>query len=290
MNAWNPRSGTFRVPDFSATGKTQLLNRTFGQWLGYQIQSSVTYADDLTTPKIYVGSDIGSIYCLDATNLTRTLSVFTAGGNIPCSASIWEGKLYVGTTEGKLYCFDDSPSVDFSINAAADKGVEMWNNETITIGGRLTSNPKEMLWTPSLTVATEGVYVPVESAYHPGIPNATIIISVNKPDMNSVNYTGTTDKLGNFHVSFQPNTIGDWGWVAFYEGKVMSRLTYNAAFTEFNSFKVVSPTSQVTPPDGNENGTTQPGIPMEYVYAAIAVVAIAIIAIGAYVYTKKNKK
>jgi outer membrane protein assembly factor BamB len=99
MDAKNPNStGLINpVPDFVYTNRRS-GNRTWAAWVGYQIQGSVAYADDLTGAKIYVGSDIGSIYCLNANDGT-TYSVYTAGGNVPCSPAVWEGKMYVGTTE-----------------------------------------------------------------------------------------------------------------------------------------------------------------------------------------------
>jgi len=67
-----------------------------------------------------------------------------------------DGKLYIGGVDRNVYCFDDSPIVDFGLWAAASKGTEMWNNETLTVGGQLTSNPNEMTW--------EGtVYIPVRA-------------------------------------------------------------------------------------------------------------------------------
>jgi hypothetical protein len=281
-----------------------------GAWLGYQIQSSVAYADDLTGAKIYIGCDIGSIYCLDATDLS-TLSVYTVGANVPCSPSIWDGKLYCGADNGCVYCFDDSPTVDFSLWAAADKGQEMWNNETITIGGQLTSNPDMLVWNYD-TLS----YEPQPSEYSPPLPNANIQISLTKPDGTDLTLNATTDKNGFFTASYVPSDVGDWGWVAYYEGKRTVGLTYNEAYSNWNTISVVAapgsstpqttqtPTSTTTTtatPEITQTTTTTPqstvepttttnnGLPMEYIYAIIAVIVIVVIAVGAYVYTKQKK-
>ncbi len=321
-NALRPNStGTvYPVPDFVYTQR-RTGSAIWASWVGYQIQGSVTYADDLTGSKIYVGSDIGSIYCFNATGPTfsngtglpnataSTWSVFTAGGNVPCSPSIWEGKMYIGTTEGILYCFDDSPMVDFSMHAAANKGESMWNNETISIGGRLTANPMMSVWNYDTHT-----FLPEASEYHPGLSNATIVVSFSKPDGTGLNVTATTDKNGDFVVSYSPKEVGNWGWVAFYEGKRTVGLTYNPVYNQFNTINVVAapssqpvatptptpivtvaPTATPTPtqtasPEATATPTQSAGFPIEYVYAIVAVIVIVIAAIAAYVFVKGKKK
>jgi hypothetical protein len=101
----------------------------------------------------------------------------------------------------------------------------------------------------------------------------------------------TADNIGNFEVSFQPNVVGDWGWVAFYPGEQKSYINYPAANCEFNTIKVTAPpTDGTTSPGGNGGGTVTQGIPMDYVYAAVAVIVIVAVAIGAYAYTKSKKE
>ncbi|MCW4010739.1 MAG: PQQ-binding-like beta-propeller repeat protein, partial [Candidatus Bathyarchaeota archaeon] len=253
MDVDHPGAGPVAVADFSYTNRI-LGNRTWSTWVGYQIQSSAAYADDLSGAKVYIGSDIGSIYCLDATN-GNTHSVFTAGGNVPCSPSIWEGKMYIGTTEGIMYCFDDSPTVDFNLFAAANKGEVMWNNETITIGGRLTANPMELVW-------EDGAYVPYASYYHPGLPNAEVQLSLAKPDGTSQIVTATTNQTGYFTFNYNPTTAGEWGWVIYYAGERTVGLTYNEAYGEYNYINVVAApnsTPQTTAsPTAAPTGTTEP--------------------------------
>ena len=105
----------------------------------------VTYADDIRGAKVYVGSDVGSVTCLNASN-GAPISAYQTGANVEGSPTLWEGKLYIGSTDKNVYCFDDLPTVGFNIYAEANKGGEMWNNETITIGGQLLSNPDEITW------------------------------------------------------------------------------------------------------------------------------------------------
>jgi outer membrane protein assembly factor BamB len=283
MDAANPNfTGTvYPVPDFNQRNRRG-GSRIWSAWLGYQIQGSVGYADDPTGAKIYAGSDIGSMYALKAEDGT-TLSVFTVGGNVPASPTVWDGKMYCGCTDGKMYCFDDSPVVSMDINAAADKGAAMWNNETLTIGGRLTSNPTMKVWSYG-TENVSGAYVPAASEYHPGIPNATVLVSLTKPDMTSVNLTATTDNKGYFTFSYSPTDVGEWGWVAYYEGIRRVGISYTEAYGEWTPFTVASPTAS----SGGEEPQPTAGFPMEYVYVAIAVIVIVLVAIGAYMFLKRK--
>jgi outer membrane protein assembly factor BamB len=282
MNAMDPTSGPYEVPDFGF-GARMAGNRTWGQWLGYQIQSSVAYADDITSPKIYVGSDIGSVYCLDPSD-GSTFSVFTAGANVPCSPAIWEGKLYVGSVDGNVYCFDDSPTLSTSIYADSDKGAKMWNNETITICGRLVGNPDELVW----EMASD-TYVPVDSELHPGLPDAEIKLSFTKPDDSDVALTTTADKHGFFNFSYNPTDVGEWGWVVYYDGEQKPRITYEIAYGKWNTVTVTSPTTSNGEPTNGEEPPPE-GIPTEYIYAIVAIIAIIIIAVAAYAYMKRGKK
>lgn len=287
-NATKPNSGNVALGDFGLGASTPRLsgNRTWAQWLGYQISSSAAYADDPTGPKVYIGSDIGSLYALDAAT-GKTLSVFTAGANIPSSPAIWDGKLYAAAVNGNVYCFDDSPVVDTKIYADSSKGTTMWNTETLTIGGRLYSTPMELVWTD------DEYYLPVTSSKTPGLPNTNVIICFDRPDGSTFNLTTTTNKQGDFTVNYNPTQLGQWGWVAFYEGKSTDGLTYNSAYTEYYPLLVTSPSGEPNPTSPTatdtptENGDT--AFPMEYVYAIVAVVVIAIIAAVAYLFLKGKK-
>jgi hypothetical protein len=125
----------------------------------------------------------------------------------------------------------------------------------------------------------------------------------------------TTDKNGFFSASYVPTEVGEWGWVAYYEGKRTIGYTYNEAYSNWNTISVVaapnggsSPTETSTPtqpptaspevtqaPTATVEPTTEPttttnsGLPMEYIYAIVAVVVIVVIAVGAYAYTKRKK-
>lgn len=275
-DASNPNSGNYTVADFGQMfGARRAGNRTWGQWLGYQISSSVAYADDIRGPKLYVGCDIGSVTALNAAN-GKSLSTYVTSGNVPSSPAIWDGKVYIGSDEGKVYCFDDAPTVTISISSEFTKGAKIWSNTSVTIRGRLCAIPDEMTWD-----FDKSAYVPVPSDLRPGIPNATIHITVIKPDMTTVNMTATTDKHGFFEVSYMPEVTGWQAWVAWYDGEVKPGITYGPFCTEDYWFEVVSPPTQ-------EKGTPSGGIPAEYTYAIIIIIALIIVVIAAYLFKKKK--
>jgi outer membrane protein assembly factor BamB len=259
----------FYASAFNATDGTNIWR----QWLGYEGFSSMAYADDPRGAKVYIGSDVYSITCLNASD-GEVLSVYTTGANVHSSPTIYEGKIYVGSADGYVYCFDDSPSVTISILAEPDKGAQMWSNETMTICGQLRA------------VQTNN---DTGAVFYPGIMDEKVLVTLIDPDLNQIDLTATTDMDGNFEVSYSPTKKGSWSWMAWYEGKDFMSHSYSEAYGEAHFVEVVSPPTE-EPSNGNgEEPPPEEGIPMEYVYAIVAVIAIAIIAVAAYIYMKRKK-
>jgi outer membrane protein assembly factor BamB len=254
-----------------------VANRTWAQWIGYQILSSLAYADDLRGPKVYLGSDVCSISCLSAID-GSPISVYRAKANVDSSPAIWNGKMYVGSVDRRVYCFDDAPTLSTSIWAESNKGAEMWNTETIEISGQLLGNPKELTWDGT-------VYVPVESDLHPGLANAEVKMSLTKPDGTDVSLTTTTDEKGNFAFSYSPTEVGNWGWVVYYDGEMKPSITYDVAYGEWNPISV---NSQSGTPSGDGEEPPPAALPMEVVYAVIAVIIIVVVVFLAYFFLKRK--
>jgi outer membrane protein assembly factor BamB len=252
--------------------------KVWNQWLGHEVYSSPAYANDIRTPRFYVGSNTYSITCFNATaaflgEADAVMGVYTTESHIQASPAIWDGKVYIGSADGKMYMFDQLASCDFSISAAANKVGEMWNNETLMIQGRLT---------PANTYMDLGVTYGSYDAN--GLPNATVKLSLTKPDLSDVSMETTTDANGYFSFSYSPTDVGDWGWVVYFEGGEHPYTVYNQAYGDWQAISVTSPTT---------SGETQPppsggGIPMEYVYVAVAVIVIVLVAIGVYVFVKRK--
>jgi hypothetical protein len=148
----------------------------------------------------------------------------------------------------------------------------------------------------------------------PGLPGATVEILLTKPDMSSVSLTAVTDNAGYFTIDTGLTDVGTWSWLAYFEGKNSTSLTYNQAYSDWHEINVVatpgqtSPTEQPTEtqqptvsaeptvtvaPTENPTVTSTPtensGIPMEYIYAIVAVIVVVVIAIAAYTLTKRKK-
>jgi hypothetical protein len=282
------------LPEFMGISVWNATNgqKIWNQWLGHEVYSSPAYVNDIRCPRFYVGSNTYSITCFNATAAfldvdggtmmggllpatgSAVLGVYTTESHIQASPAIWDGKVYIGSADGKMYMFDQLASCDFSISAAANKAGAMWNNETLMIQGRLT---------PANTYMDLGVTYGSYDAN--GLPNATVKLSLTKPDQTDVSMETTTDANGYFSFSYNPTDVGDWGWVVYFEGGEHPYTIYNQAYGEWQTVSVTSPTA---------GGETQPppsggGIPMEYVYVAVAVIVIVLVAIGAYILLRRGK-
>jgi hypothetical protein len=173
-----------------------------------------------------------------------------------------------------MYCFEDTVSVPFTVKAWADKGAQMWSNETITFTGRLTP-----------TESTEWYGSKGANA----IPNATVTVRLDKPDLTGVMLNTTTDKNGYFSVSYNPTEVGNWGWLAWYQGEQKPIITYEETYTEYNTFEVTSPTPSETSTPSPSPPPSE-GIPAEYIYAAVAIVAIVLIVAAVLLLRKRTAK
>ncbi len=253
------------------------VEQAWSVWTGRQIYSQLIMADSLDGGKLYFGSDVYSITALSAED-GSALSAYTTGGQIYGAVAIYEGRLYVGSYDFCLYCFEDTAEVTTEMWAVSSKGTEMLPDETVTISGGLRA---------PMTYFDERVPTVFED-YYPPISNAEVLVTITKPDMSLVNLTATTDGMGLFSVSYSPDETGDWGWVAWYEGKELPHVTYSPSNTDWYTLKVLSEETS------NGNGGVEPppeeGIPIEYIYAIVAVVAIVIIAVVGYLYMRSRKR
>jgi outer membrane protein assembly factor BamB len=284
---------------FNATTGAEI----WSQWLGHQVYTNPLYVDDPSGAKVYYGCDSYSITCFNATN-GRPLSLYVTDAQVYSSPAIYAGKIYVGSADCKVYCFDDTPKEPTSIFAVSNKGEEMWSNETIMIKGQVLGTTVGTVFRDLTTIGD------VDSSLHPGIPNATVQLVFTKPDMTSMNITATTDKFGYFTASYNPNIVGSWGWVAYYQGQKLPYLTYDEAYSQWTAFNVIAapveatptpvvtptPTPVVTPTPTPEvtptpTATPETGTSPTTTYIIVAVIVVIIIAaIGAYVYTTRKKK
>jgi outer membrane protein assembly factor BamB len=255
--------------------------QVWNQWLGHEVYSSPAYADDIRGPRFYVGSNTYSITCFNATAAFRgdenaVLGLYTTQSHIQASPAIWDGKLYIGSADGMMYMFDEQETVPFGISATANKVGEMWNNETLTVAGRLVPD--------NGYVSDEGVNYGSYDAN--GLPGSTVKMSLTKPDGTDVSLEATTDKDGYFSFSYSPTDVGEWGWVVYFDGGEHPWINYAQAYGEWTPISVNSPAAgggSSPPPSGGEEG-----FPLVYVYVAVAVVVIVVVAFAAYMLLRKK--
>ena len=135
---------------------------------------------------MYLGDDVFSITVINAT-ATPSQNAGGAGAGAtydsvetlgpvfggPC---IYNDTVYFGSEDGSLWAFRDPVvKADFSIFAAPSKTGVMWNNETLTVAGRLWATPK--LRTDFQGNPTNlGIY---DSAR---LANTTVTLQIVKPD------------------------------------------------------------------------------------------------------------
>ena len=94
-----------------------LWNYTTGSY----VESSPAVADG----RVYVGSDDGRVYCLDAANGAQVWN-YTTGFWVRSSPAVADGRVYMGSLDCRVYCLD------------ASTGAQVWN---YTTGGYVYSSP-----------------------------------------------------------------------------------------------------------------------------------------------------
>ena len=299
---WNSSLSVMIVSEFMGVSIRNANNGSliWYQFLGHEVYSSACYVNDTRTPKFYIGSDTYSVTCFNMTAAMRNdttnavMTLYTTLSHVQSSPAVWGGQLYVTSADDNLYMFKDITNAPMSIFVTADKGTTMWNNETILFSGRLNPTPT----TDYGSFASNG------------LPNATVGISLTKPDGTSVNLTATTDGLGYFTASYQPTQVGQWGWVAYYNGQTKPDIIYNPSFTQFTEVNVTqapagptqaptqtpaaTPTASATiaPTESAPTPTATPAPATDYTvyYVLIAVIVIIVIVVGALMYMRRGKK
>jgi len=259
---------------------TSISNKVIWQtWINHNAAGTPTVSASISGSVVYFTSDSGSVSAMDI-KTGKVYSTFIGMAQAPNGVALWEGKLYFGHGDRNVYCFDDSPTIYPTVAATQDKGAAMWNNETLTISGRLYATPAYDI--PALPDAGTGA---IYQEFQSGLPNSKVNLVFVKPDGDSTTVEATTDQRGFFTAQFSPTDVGNWSWVAWYEGKVFpaDSYRYGEAYSGYTSFAVEAP------PTSEPEEPTNPGLPMEYVYAAIAAVVIVVVAIGAYFLLKRKK-
>jgi outer membrane protein assembly factor BamB len=187
-------------------------NILWKSFVGTEFYVSPTYADG----KLYVTSDQRGMYVLNATDGSK-ISFFATGSNSWSSPTLYEGKAYVGNNDWNVYCIAGYPKINGSVTLALDKS-NVTAGEPVTGCGSLV----------------------------PGMPNASITLSIVKPGGSEVTQQVVTSEGGFFDFTYTPDAAGEWTVTARWQA---SRGYYNSACSEKTVLNVAAaPTPPPTPP------------------------------------------
>jgi hypothetical protein len=286
-NPWNGEKiiVEYNSTEPSGTGKTNI----WSAWGGWEVFSSVIFSGIGNDARVYSGSESYGMTCWAANDGTP-VSWYTTEGGLGGSPAIWDGKLYFGSQDNNVYCFEDHPTKTMSISVSADKVQLSGANQDITVTAQLTGAPNpEMQFTEA---TARGAY-----KGNPPLTGATVLVTFTNPDGVDTQLTATTDENGMASWTHTLNKEGTWKVMTWYEGEDHATWSWGYAFSDQLSITVGQPSDGNNGnTDGNNNGSTDgngdgetTGIPMEYIYAIVGIVVVAVIAVVAYMYLKKRK-
>jgi hypothetical protein len=173
-----------------------------------------------------------------------------------------------------MYCFSDALQEETAVTACLSKStVDINKSESVTIVGKLYS--------PYTNPYTHEDFMP-------GIPLMPVLVSVGKPDGTRSDLTATTNGQGYFSVTYTPAAAGNYTLMAWFQGKDKVTYSYNYAYGDQLPLKATMEESTPPPPPPPPEGGGE--IPIEYIYAGIAIVIIVIVAIVAYMWMKRKPK
>jgi len=220
-------------------------------WIGTELYTTPTYAGG----KIYVTTDRRFVYVLNATDGSR-LSFFETGSNSWSAPSVYEGRLYFGCNDGNVYCLDDKTVMYGQIYSELDAN-EVEIGEIITGYGQLT----------------------------PGIAHAQIKVTFVKSDGSVDNMQVTAQNDGTFSFNYTPDVVGEW--TVSIRG---SGATYIMQSVElpFNVVEEISVPEEVQPEHEQPTNEQDPGIPIEYITAAVVTLIVAVVTVVTYLIIKKR--
>lgn len=240
------------------------------QWstfIGDELYVSPTYADG----KLYIATDQRHLYVLNATDGGK-LSFFTFNSNSWSSPSVYSGRVYAGNNDWNVYCFSQYPALSSSLTLGL-------SDSEVTIGRPATGYGQLL----------------------PGISNASLTLTLTKPDGSTSSLQIFTVDKGGFTFSFTPNMAGNWTITAqwtvdksYYSSSISEPVTLivndDPNYTPIESppletSPVPTPSLSQVPFDEQKIGD----VPLLYVYVAIITVLVIVIAIAGSVYLKNIK-
>ena len=222
-------------------------------WIAREVYTSPTCSWD----KVYVTTQNFALYILNATT-GKKLDYYEMGSsNVWSNPILYHNRVYLGCGDWKVYCFEQAvPAHEayFTLGASVDKA-QINKGDSVTVSG-MTS---------------------------PVMANFPLKVNFIRPNQTNVLVDATTDATGAYTASYKPDTAGDWSVMALSDATE----DWAATWTDTLPLKVVGTTPPPPPPPPP---AAEAGIPMEYVYAGVAIVAIAIVVAAGYMLMKRRKK
>lgn len=208
-------------------------------YLGEELYVSPSYADG----KLYVVTDQRSVYVLNATNGEK-ISVFNTESNSWCSPTIYEGRVYVGSNDWNVYCLADQPAATGAITLELSK-----------------------------TQVTVGESVACKGYLSPAYPNASVKVTLVKPDGSTTKLQVVTSKMGEFNFNYVPDVAGRWTVTAEWQ---TDKSYYTSVYSEPAFIEAAE--------------ATKGELRLESIYFAAAALAVMTFVLIVYAYARRPKK
>jgi outer membrane protein assembly factor BamB len=220
-------------------------------FLGDELYVSPTYADG----KLYIATDQRSIYVINSTTGEK-LGRYLTSSNSWSAPTIYEGRVYVGNNDWNVYCLDDSPVTYGEISVELDKN-QIKSGESVTGSGQLS----------------------------PAIAYAPVTVFFTQSDCTVDSIQVTAQKDGTFSFSYSPDVVGDCTVSIWCSG---ASYIMHSVDLPLN----VAGQQQASPEQEQNQQTVEQdsGTQMEYLYAAVGIIAIAAIAAAAYLFFKRRNR
>jgi len=262
--------------------------------------------------KLYVGCANMYVYCwgqgdsqklnhLTVTPAPRTLSLGTSitlsGGITPYHENGPEGQTItlhyvrpdgtvVTTTTASqaagIYSATYAPDMEGNWKVKATWAGNPWwlgsesYYQTFTVTAAVAKPTTTISASVSNTTIVPGDSVTVSGAITPAVAGVTVTLTYTKPDATTITRTSVSASAGAYTDTYTPDAEGNWNVKASWPGSD----TYQSATSSAAAFTV----------SAAEEQPTGAAIPMEIIYAVVAIIVIAIVAVVGYWYMKRPKK
>ena len=179
-------------------------------WIYKDTKGEILSSPAVEGGRVYIGSDDGKVYCLDADN-GENIWTFQTGGGVWSSPAVADGRVYVGSRDWLVYCFGPEWGVKVSISPsyqAADPGSWLEYVVTVTNTGSV-DDVYDLVVTDNL--GWENIWLEDNSLWvlsgHENSTTLHIHIPENAENCTKDNVTVTAISRGNAQVSDNASCI-----------------------------------------------------------------------------------